>query len=521
MFNHELFAATFARAVDVMRQAEAKEQQKGALRALVAISAGSSATVRCYDGQLSIDDVGIADTLQHVPVLITRMAAHGISEISVGRGAEPAELLALLRGLADSANAQSIKERLRQAKSTRVQVMLAPIGAPAPRRVSEVFDPPGDAAPAPGRKTRTTALKREEEEALAAWNDMHNVGGATSAMKELDLGFKAEDLPAASPETPMSAEPAQPQRPEVALPIPADSPLGQALLAVVLSPHDKSILDRLTPFAMVVEEALGNDQARDVVRALALITRLEADAPDGTPRNSYRITLRRMLSHQTLTQLAPLTTDPEYAGETAEVFAHAGSDGTEVLLGLLATAESIKERKGYMAALRGNPHGRGQIVAMLGHHTWFVARNVAELAGELKMEEAVEELGKLLNHADGRVCKAAAIALAKIGTSPVSELLLASLREGTPEARAFILTLIGSAQATAFTMPIVLMLETEEDAEVVRELCMALARIGTPQALAALEEGARKKGLLLSRRAKTVKESAELALQRARRNPGT
>ena len=514
MFNHELFAAAFARAVDVMRQSDDKEQQKGALRALVAISAGSSATLRCYDGQLSIDDVGIADSLPHVPVLITRMSAHGVSEISVGRGAEPAELLALLRGLADSSTSQSIKDRLREAQSSRIQVMLAAGRRPSSARasVSDIMDAPA----APGMRGKLSAAKREEEEALAAWHEMHSLGSATSAMKEVDLGFTAEALDAPPPPPPPEPEP----EPEVELPIPTDTPLGQALLAVARRPRNSGILDRLGLFAAAVEKALTEDQSGAVIRALAVISRFESQAPEGTTRNSYRITLKRILSRETLEGLAPFTTDAVLAGDAAEVFAHAGSDGTEVLLGLLAGSESIRERKGYMAALRGNPHGRNQIVAMLGHPQWFVARNVAELAGEMRMEEAMDELDKLIGHADLRVRKAAVTALSKIATPAVSERMLAALRTGAPDVRGFIATLIGSAHAAAFTMPIVVQLETEEDPEVLRELCLALARIGSREAVRALEE-ARKKGGMFNRRAKLLKESAELALQRVRRTPGS
>ena len=133
------------------------------------------------------------------------------------------------------------------------------------------------------------------------------------------------------------------------------------------------------------------------------------------------------------------------------------------------------------------------------------------------MEEAVDELGRLLEHPDQRVRKAGAIALAKIGTSAVTEPLLHALRAGPPEARAFVATLIGSAHAGAFTIPVVAQLETEEEADVLRELCLALSRIGTPEALQALE-GARKKGGMFSRKARMLKESAESALQRVRRS---
>lgn len=512
MFNHELYAASLARAVDVMRLADAKEQQKGALRAVVALAASSSATVRCYDGTLSVDDVGIPDSVQHVGTLTGRMAAHGIAEIAIGRGAEPGEMLALLRGLAEPAGSQSVKDKLRQARSSRIWVLLADpegVGQVGRTSVSALFEEPVAAPATPG--ARKKAHKKEDEEALAAWNDLHEEGGSQSTIQEVDLGISTET----PTETPVQAapRPAQPEAPPPELPIAVNTPLGAALLAVARRPNDGNVLDRLTSFAEHALQALREHQGGEVLLALAMIARLEAVAPEGTPKNSYRITLRRILQRETLEQLARHTAEPNLLEAVGAVFARAGGDGTEVLLGLLAAAESTKERRALMGALKTIQHGRDQVVRMLGHHQWFVARNIAELAGEMKLEEGIAELGKLLGHSDVRVRKAAAMALAKIGTPGTADPLLRAMKDGIPETRALIVSQIVSAQGPQFTTALAAQLESEEDPEVLREICLALGRIGSPDAVQTLQR-AQKQGGLFSKRARVMKDAVEQALKR-------
>lgn len=519
MFNHEIYAATLARAVEVMRIAESVDQQKAALRSLVALAASGSATIRCYDGQLSVDDVGIPEDVQHIGTLAGRLAAHGIEEIAIGRQAEPAELLALLRGLAEPAGGPSVKDRLFSVKSRRIWVLMAEDADAPPRRresISGLFAGP-DAPPLPGAAKKK--LKKEDEEALAAWNEMHDDGVMPGAVKNIDLGISMEaevepDLPPPPPPPPAPAPRAPMPEPE--LPIATGTRLGAALLAIARRPFDGNLLDRLTGFSDAALAEVGAGNVNDTIRALAFIARLEPQAPEGTARNSYRIALRRVLSGETLTKLAPLIADAELGADASQAFARSGSDGLEVLLGLLAKAENIRERKAFMNAIKAVPSGHDMLVQMLGHPQWFVARNVAELAGELKLESATAELSRLLlSHGDARVRKAAAIALAKIGTQGAHEALLRALREAEPETKTQVASLVGAAQGATFTLPLAALLDTEEDPDVLRETCLALGRIGSADAVSALER-AQKGGGMFSRRARALKESAEQALKKAR-----
>jgi hypothetical protein len=61
MFNHEIFAVSLARSVELARMGAATEQQKAALQAVHALTSIASAMVRVYQGMLTVDDVGIPD----------------------------------------------------------------------------------------------------------------------------------------------------------------------------------------------------------------------------------------------------------------------------------------------------------------------------------------------------------------------------------------------------------------------------------------------------------------------------
>jgi hypothetical protein len=515
MFNHELYASSLARAVDLMRKGDAKEQQKAALRALVSLAAAGSATVRHYDGVLSIDDVAIDPSVPHTGGLAGRLAAHNIAEIAIGRGAEAPELFALLKGLAEGPyGAPQVKDRLREAKSNRIWVLLADLDDTPKKRssVSHLFD--ADEAAQQAKPKRPGA--KDDADAYAAWNELHSSSDGHSTIQEVDLGpLEPEEEPPpvapAVPPAPVAAEPL----PD--LPIANDTPLGAALLAVARRPHAGDVLDRLTVLAEHVQAALAGNETEAALRVLACLVGYEAGAADGTPRNSYRIALKRLLNRDTLVQLASFTTDPRLADDVALVLARAGAEATDVLLNLLASSESIRERKAYMNALRANPHGRDQIPIMLGHPQWFVARNVAELAGEMRLEEATPALGLLLAHADQRVRRAACTALAKIGTPAAGEPLRVAMKEGAPELRAVIASLIGSAHAAVLSAPLIAQIESEEDPETLKEMCGALARIGTPETIQALERA--RQASLFTRRGRAVREAAEAALKRVRRPP--
>ncbi len=504
MFNHEIYATTFARAVELLRDRRAtKDQQKSALRALVALSGLSSATLRVYDGGLSVDDVSIPGDLPHVADLVQRISEHGLAEVMLGKGAEPRELLALLRALVAPPGAKSVKEHLRDAESRKVMVILAqkPEEVPEGRRpasVTQAFDlaemeflkaQPEAAPPVPPEVRR---VSDKIDTALAEWEA---AAGNAAGLSEIDLGFAAE---AESPAE--RAEPAGAPAPE---PVPEDdasrTPLERAMADLAADPYGRSILDRLTDLSHLIQAALKEDRIDEAVRALGAMVALEPGAPEGTPRNSYGIVLRRTLTLDVLSQIATHALEPRLTEEVAVIMRRGRGEAAEVLLGYLANADGMRERRAYMQILRSMPQGVEQVIHMLAHTQWFVVRNVAELMGDLRMEEAVSGLGEALVHDDHRVRRAAAVALAKIGTPATVESLRRALKDGDPELRIQVASSIGRA-SRALAMPLVALIETETNPDVVREYYAALGRIGSPEAVQALAQAAEPGGRLVGRK---------------------
>ena len=490
MFNHELYATSFARAVALLRDRTAlKDTQKSALRALVALSSLSSATLRLYDGNLSVDDVSLAPDVPHIGSLIERMEAHGVAEVMMGKGAEPKELLALVRALAEDAGGRSVKEHLREVESKKIMVIMAPPPDVSGRRVASVTQAFDQAAIEGAIEAATTTD-------VSDWQKLEDAGDTTT-MREIDLGFA--DLPVAPPPAARIAEaaaepPAQAEAPRVEV-----SALTAALDNLARDPYGHAVLDRLTDLAGLVMQALSEDRIGDAVQALGAIAALEPGAPEGTPRNSYSIVLRRTLTREVLAQIAPHAIDPRLTEEVGIVLRRGRGEAAEVLLGLVANAENIRERRAYMSVLRGMPQGLEQVQHLLHHNQWFVARNVAELMGEVHIEQAVPDLGQLLGHADHRVRRAAAVALAKIGSAGTVEPLRRALKEGNAELRALVAGSIGRS-SKALAMPLVAMIESESDPEVVREYYCALGRIGTAEAVRALAKTAAPGGKVLKRK---------------------
>src|SRR5258708_3637866 len=180
MFNQELYASAFARAVGLLRDKHAgRDQQKASLRALVALAELSAAALRLYDGILSVDDIAIPSEVPFLSILVGQMQAHRVTELMVGRQSEPTEVLALLRGLsAEPGSGPSIKERLRDVGSKRIMVILEQAEATSRgRSVTQAFDmldieAAAAAAPTPGAGAAPSSRPALEDDLLKEWEAM-------------------------------------------------------------------------------------------------------------------------------------------------------------------------------------------------------------------------------------------------------------------------------------------------------------------------------------------------------------
>jgi HEAT repeat protein len=152
---------------------------------------------------------------------------------------------------------------------------------------------------------------------------------------------------------------------------------------------------------------------------------------------------------------------------------------------------------------------------MLTHDEWYVVRNVADLCGEMRLETAVSRLAKHTTHPDERVRRSVAGALAKIGTPPTVDPLRQLLRDASPAVRLQGLQNVGE-QNRGLAMSLAVLLDAESHPDVLRELMMALARIGTSDAVQALVRAAEPGGRLFRRKPQSTRLAAVEALGMAR-----
>jgi HEAT repeat protein len=538
-FDHAAYANALARAIALLRLDPAGgEEQKEAVRILLEFSVSHSATVRFYEGVLTVEDQEMPLTDQAFAFLASRLRLHAVVEMMVARGAEPPEIVALVRGLAGEGGQGRLKERLRDASSTRVMVIFeqAQVGLRRPQSVSQAF--------------ATAAL---DEAALAEWNRFLQSASQASADKQVDLGmtqaadpttppepepepqpaegelapqdYYAEEAPAPLPEAePAAVEPvaieqeppppppaARPPRPTLAI----TSPMGVALAYVMDTPYESDILTRLTPLERHIQTAMAQDRVPEAIDALKTLVDLEANAPDEQVRGSYSIILRRLLNRPALVEIAPYALDAKRAERATEVLRRGGDVTADYLVGYVASAPTVAERVAYLHVLRGIPRATDRVIAMLSRPELQVVRNVAEALGEVHVRESASFLARLMEHADERVRRVAMIAMARIGTAATVEPLRQILREGTPEQRALVVASIGGAHARALVGPLAALTESEKHQDVLREAAKALGRVGTPEAVQALSKLAQAGGRVLGRKPTPLRLAAVEGLRLA------
>ena len=462
MATPQEFATLFARTLDLFRDPGAKDEQKAQFRALAGLLKTEGVTIAVQDGRLIVNGTPLDGD-----ALLQRLEFHAVKGITIPPDPPLTETFELLRVLAEQPGDEDIAARLRASGATRVGVTIQPFvletrGAP---QVSHEAPPP---LPPPGSPDVPDIVRETTTEGAV----FSPAAAATRPSRELIAQLQEK---------------------------PAGPHVGELL----------AVLGRQLETAMKMNR---------IAQALAIvvgIVRAEQQVSDATRRRQYSIALKRIYSKALLESFAELANIPGERDDALLVLRRAGEDGVEVLLDLLVAAPTIEERRGLFMALTGIKEGADQLVHMLGHHQWFVVRNVAELAGELGLEDAVPALAQQLEHEDERVRKAVALALAKIGSRATAEPLRRALRDKSPEVRIQAALGVGGRKSSAIAMPLVVAMEEEEDEAVERELMLALGRIGSSAAVQALIKFAQPGGRVFGRKPAALRVTAVEALRLA------
>jgi HEAT repeat protein len=465
-------AATFGRALDLFRDPGAKEEQKAEFRTLAGMLKSAPVTLGTQDGRLFVNGTAALGG-----TLLQRLELHSVKEIAIPADPPLAEVFELLRALADQPGDEDVATRLRgNNKSISITMQTFQFATP-PLPI-----PPSPTAPIP-----PSPQKSVREAAASA--QLNPDGDIPAIVREATAESVAFSPSAATTRS-----------------------TADLIAQLKENPDGPHVGELLAILGRQLETAMKANRITQALIILAGIVRAEQQVTDATRRRQYSIALKRMYSKSLLEAIADVANHPTDRDDALLVLRRAGEDGVEVLLDLLVAAPTIDERRGIFMALTGMKEGTDQLVHMLGHHQWFVVRNVAELAGELALEVAVPALAQQLEHDDERVRKAVATALAKIGSTAAAEPLRRALRDKSPEVRMQAAIGVGR-KSIALAMPLVVAMEEEEDENVERELILALGRIGSASAVQALIKFAQPGGRLFGRKPAGLRAAAVEALR--------
>jgi HEAT repeat protein len=474
MATPQEFAALVTRTLDLFRDPGAKEDQKVQFRALVSLLKQEALTIDVPDGSgLVVNGV----TLDRGPYnsLLQRLMFHSVTEIRIPADPPLAEMFELFRLLAEMPGEEDVPSRLRAigARSVSVSVGTLKVGAPPP--------------PVPPQPPPLPAI-------FAA--------AAPPASPS-----PPPDIPAIAREAAAESSGFSPQTA-------ATRSFGDMVTELLEKPAGPRVGELLAVLGRQLETAMKAHDAAQALTVVAGVVRAEEQVADATRKRQYSIALKRMFTKSLLEMVAQLANHPADRDAALLILRRAGEDGVEVLLDLLVSAPTIEERRGLFMALTGMKEGTDQLVHMLGHPQWFVVRNVAELAGELALADAVPALAQQLGHNDERVRKAVVLALAKIGNTAAADPLRRGLRDKSPEVRLQAAIGVGK-KSSALAMPLVVALDEEDDESVQRELVLALGRIASPAAVQALIKLAQPGGRLFGRKPAGLRTAAVEGLRLA------
>jgi len=461
----DTLAIRFARCVSLFRDPTAKTEQKKEFRALLGLLRETAVALRVAPGGSGIELNGVPCKGEGLKVLVERLDLHGIGEIVLPATPPATQLFELLQALADQPGAHDIASRLAAAGADRIRVSPAGPPPPSPSAAAahgpgaspEDFGARDPVLPNPETPVDRQSGKHGTEGILRgdAWRDIKSVPldgvpmvthdappppaadalpgtvdrksrpGKRDADELLSLSSERHPEPAApgaAPPTPPSPPPAPPPSPPAPPPAgeqePARAPDAQTTpgARMALPPGAADVLAELERNSAAADvgdllAALTDHAAaaaklgrfEQVLGVISGIVRVEEKIPESSGvRRQYGIAMRRIYTKPVLEGLSRLLGAPKHRAAAVAALQRGGAAGVEVLMDVLAAAPTVGERRAVFDALKHMTEGTDQLVHMLDHSAWFVVRNVAELIGELGLEDAVPALGKRLDHADER-----------------------------------------------------------------------------------------------------------------------
>jgi HEAT repeat protein len=489
------FARHFSRLVWLLLNESANiDEQKAALRATVTVSKDGPVVFAARDWRLTVNGTALADALTGVQDLTAQMIGHAVREIRVDRGAAAADLLGLARILAAQPvpgdGGEAAKARVGALGATTVHIEVA--------GVEGVVPPPRPTASAGAGATP------------ASEGSASGSGSGSAAPRaprrtqppEIGAGFIGEDsgsyLAFAAQQQPKGS-------------------VGDLLqqLDATKSPNVATRL--LDDLVILIENAAREGKHDTVANGFHGVVARESALAENDLKRAYVMALRRLTKPTLLRAVATmLPRKRERHDDYMLGLARTGEDGADALIDQLTSAQSLSDRRVFFDALVKLNAGVPALIHMLGDARWYVARNAADLLGEMQAEAAQAPLSELLKHDDDRVRRAAITALAKLSSPKAVDSLRIAMRDNSPQVRMQAAAGMGTRKGLRSAGTLTKALDDEDDSEVQLAIIAALGRLATTDAVTRLIKAAEPGGGIFKKKPTALRVAAVQALGEAR-----
>ena len=495
------FARHFSRLVWLLlNESSNVAEQKAALRATVTISKDGPVTLSTSEWHLTVNGDPLPESLTGVQDLTAQMIGHAVREVIIDKGAVPADILGVARILAAEAvpgdGGAAADKRVAALGAKTVRIVVAGAGVLTARTVGA----PGK----PGAK--------ESKESSAA----PQAGAApTTATAGAPTPAPRRHTPPADPRAAFMKEDSGAYLAFAAVPQPKGSPvdLMQQLDATKSVNVATRLLDDLVT---VVENAAREGLHIYVAEAFYGVVQREAALAEADLKRAYVMAIRRLTKPTLLRSVAQmLPRKRERYEEYMMVLIRTGEDGADALIEQLTSAGSLTDRRIFFDALVTLNAGVPALIHMLGDARWYVARNAADLLGEMVAEEALGPLSELLKHDDDRVRRAAITALAKLTSPKAVDALRTALRDSSAQVRMQAAAGMGARKGMRTAATLTKALDDEEDTDVQLAIIGSLGRLATTDAVQRLIKIA-EPGALFKKKPTAIRVAAVQALGDAR-----
>ena len=259
------------------------------------------------------------------------------------------------------------------------------------------------------------------------------------------------------------------------------------------------------------------DDARTVTQALEQ----RAAAAGATGRDACRGALDRLGESIALQETAALLGDLDEDGwqDVRSVVTIIGAASVDGLKAALVSEEETLglQRAADVIVSFGRP-AVSRLASLLTDERWFVQRNVARLLGRIAAPEGVPLLQPLIRKSDPRVARAAVSALASIPDASAARAIHTVLRAATGELRqAVVGALVADRDPRVVPMLARIIEESQplgKDHDVVLEALTALGVVGSNEAIPALVAIIKRRGFFGRKKLRALKERGVAALAR-------